>query len=408
VVSRESVCIAFLYASLNDLKLMSADILGAYLNAPCREKVYTRCGPEFGPENVGKLAVVVKALYGLKTSAFAWRKHLSHTLEISLEFSHCLADNDVWMRPATKIDGSDYYQYILVHADDILVVAENPKEILNLLDQHYVLKKGSIGEPTSYLGAEVGKYYLPNNPERPVWYMGSEKYIKEAIRNVKGWIDERNRTLKGKAPSVLPSGYRPELDTSKYCNGDEANYYQQQIGVLRWAVELGRIDIAVEVSMLASYTAAPRTGHFDSLLHIFAYLSQHTQSKLVFDDSCVLIEDEVKHDWSAFYPKAKELIPNNMPEARGRPVQEIIFVDYDHAGDLITRRSRTGVLYYLNRSPVVWYTKKKNSVETSTFGSEFMALKTVVEMIKGMRYKLRIWEYHWTDMHTSEWITCRW
>jgi hypothetical protein len=105
---------------------MSADVQGTYLNAPCKEKVHTRCGPEFGPKNIGKIAVIVKALYGLKTSAFAWREHLSHTLESSLEFSHCLTDNYVWMRPATKMDDTEYYQYILVHTDNILVVAEDP------------------------------------------------------------------------------------------------------------------------------------------------------------------------------------------------------------------------------------------------------------------------------------------
>jgi hypothetical protein len=95
------------------------------------------------------------------------------------------------MRPATKADSTEYYQYILVHTDDILVVAENLLEILNLLDKQYVLKPGSIGTPTQYLGAEVGHYHLPDRPERPVWYMGSEKFIKEAIRNVKHWLDER-------------------------------------------------------------------------------------------------------------------------------------------------------------------------------------------------------------------------
>jgi hypothetical protein len=200
----------------------------------------------------------------------------------------------------------------------------------------------------------------------------------------------KDRTLKGKAPSILPSGYRPELDASNYCNCDEGNYYQQKIGVLRWAVELGRIDIAVEVSMLASYSVAPRIGHFDALLHVFAHLNQHTISKLVFDDSYVQLEDEVKHDWTVLYPDAKEAIPSNMWQPRGKPVQEIVFADSDHAGDLVTRRSRTGILYYLKRSPIVWYTKKQNSVETSTFGSEFKALQSAVEMIKGMRNKLRM------------------
>ena len=49
-----------------------------------------------------------------------------------------------------------------------------------------------------------------------------------------------------------------------------------------------------------------------------------------------------------------------------------------------------GVLIYLNRAPIIWYSKKQNSVETSTFGSEFTALKTGIEMIKGLQYKLQM------------------
>jgi hypothetical protein len=55
VVSRDRVRIGFSYAALNDLDIMSADLQGAYLNAPCKEKVYTRCGPEFGPEHMRSL-----------------------------------------------------------------------------------------------------------------------------------------------------------------------------------------------------------------------------------------------------------------------------------------------------------------------------------------------------------------
>ena len=65
------------------------------------------------------------------------------------------------------------------------------------------------------------------------------------------------------------------------------------------------------------------------------------------------------------------------------------FVDADHAGDSITRRSRTGVLVYLNMAPEYWMSKKQTSVETSSFGSEFIAMKQRVEYIRGLRYKLR-------------------
>ena len=80
VPSRESVRISFLLATLNGLEVMSMDIASAYLNAPCQEKVFTICSLEFGAEHVGKQAIITKALYGLKTSAFAWHEHLGQTL----------------------------------------------------------------------------------------------------------------------------------------------------------------------------------------------------------------------------------------------------------------------------------------------------------------------------------------
>jgi hypothetical protein len=75
VVSQESIRISFLIAALNDLEILAADISNAYLHAPCRERVYIVCGPEFGPEDQGKFTVIVRAQYGLKSSGAAWRAH---------------------------------------------------------------------------------------------------------------------------------------------------------------------------------------------------------------------------------------------------------------------------------------------------------------------------------------------
>ena len=55
--------------------------------------------------------------------------------------------------------------------------------------------------------------------------------------------------------------YRPELDTSLECNDEQIQFFQNVIGILRWLVELGRIDIGYEVAILSSYLAMPRTGH---------------------------------------------------------------------------------------------------------------------------------------------------
>ncbi len=80
VVTRDSVRIAFLLAALNDVDLLATDIGNAYLNAKPREKVYTTAGPEFGAELQGRHVLIVRALYGLKSSGTAWRAHLANTL----------------------------------------------------------------------------------------------------------------------------------------------------------------------------------------------------------------------------------------------------------------------------------------------------------------------------------------
>jgi hypothetical protein len=95
-------------------------------------------------------------------------------------------------------------------------------------------------------------------------------------------------------------------------------------------------------------------------------------------------------DWAEFYPGAAEAIPPDAPEPRGNSVHMTCFVDADHAGCQVTRRSHTGVIIFLNRAPILWYSKQQNTVESSTFGSEFIAAKTAIEMIEGMRYKLRM------------------
>ena len=65
-------------------------------------------------------------------------------------------------------------------------------------------------------------------------------------------------------------------------------------------------------------------------------------------------------------------------------------VDADHAGDSVTHRSRTGFIAYTNSAPIYWMSKKQASVESSSFGSEFIAMKQYCEYLRGLRYKLRM------------------
>jgi hypothetical protein len=151
VVFRDSVHLAFLIAALNDLEVLSADVQNAYLNASMKERIYTIAGPEFGQGKEGRLVMMVRALYGLRSSGTRWHDHLAVTL-LEAGFKACKAAADVWMRPAVKADGFKYYEYVLCDVDDLLVVSEHPKRIMEGLEAKYVLKVGSVGEPKTYLG----------------------------------------------------------------------------------------------------------------------------------------------------------------------------------------------------------------------------------------------------------------
>ena len=84
------------------------------------------------------------------------------------------------------------------------------------------------------------------------------------------------------------------------------------------------------------------------------------------------------------------MLPENCPEALGIGLVMRGCVYANHAGDSVTRRSRTGFLVFINSALTCWFSKKQNSVETSSFGSEFMAMKHCTEHVRGLRHKLRM------------------
>ena len=388
VVSRASVRIAFLVAALNDLDVFAADVGNAYLNAPCREKIWFVGGREFGSDE-GAVMIISKALYGLKSSAAAWRAMVSQSLA-DLGYKSSMADPDVWLRPQVKPDGFKYYEYVLVYVDDILHMSHDTNDTMHALSQLYRLKEESLGPPTRYLGANVRKMQLADGSE--CWSLSGRDYVKNAVKNLEGTLALEDQRLKAKADRPFPEKYKPETDISETLDDRLTQRYQGLIGILRWAVELGRVDILLEVSLLSSYNASPRQGHLEAVYHIFAYLKSHANSAIALDPKIPYV-DETRFkpvSWADFYPEAEEAIPPNMPEPRGNSVKVSCFTDANHAGNVVTRRSHTGIVLFLNNAPITWYSKRQNTVESSTFGSEFVALRTALELIEGLRYKLRM------------------
>ena len=80
----------------------------------------------------------------------------------------------------------------------------------------------------------------------------------------------------------------------------------------------------------------------------------------------------------------KEAIPPNTPRTAGKDIDLRMFVDSDHAGDKATRRSCTGYFIFMNTAPIMWYSKKQSTIETSVFGAEMVAMKTGIKALRGL------------------------
>jgi hypothetical protein len=198
--------------------------------------------------------------------------------------------------------------------------------------------------------------------------------------------------LTKKASGPFTGGYKPDLDESPELDPIRANFYQTHIRILRWCVELGRIDIITEVSMLSTYICFPREGNLEDVFHVFENLGIHHNARFVFDPTYPAVDmgTLIKTDWKSMYVDVKEIIPSDDPVTRGKEVDLCLFVDSDHAGEKFTRLSRTGFVIYLNMTPIVWFSKRQPTAESSVFGAEFVAMKNCIETCRGLRYKLRI------------------
>ncbi|KAI2504254.1 Reverse transcriptase (RNA-dependent DNA polymerase) [Fragilaria crotonensis] len=366
---------------------MACDIQNAYLTADCREKIWTVAGPEFGSE-AGTIFLVKKALYGLKSAGAAFRSLLADTLH-DIGYKPTKADPDVWLRPAVKANGFEYYELALCYVDDILCISDDPKATLLDLTTVFKLKDDKIEPPEIYLGAQLDKMVIGG---AECWTMSAEKYVMASVKNVEEALAKRGLRLPSKCYTPLPSDYRPELETSPELKSDGIQLYQELIGVLRWAVELGRVDVLLEVALMSTYMAMPREGHLQQLYRMFGYFKLYPKRKIAFDFQHPKIDERMfkEYDWCDFYRDASEAIPTDMPKPRGNPMSTHCFVDASHGSDWATRRSQTGILLFCNKAPIIWHSKRQNTVEASTFGSEFQAMKNAVELTEALRYKLRM------------------
>ena len=214
IVSRDSIRIELRILAFNELDLLACDIQNEYLTAKCREKIWTIAGPEFGSEE-GSLMIVKMALYGLKSSGAAFRAKLSGVLH-DLSYVTSKADPDVWIRPAVRPDGSEYYEMALCYVNDILVIASESMKIMDGIRAVFKLKGNKAENTEMYPGASLSE--LETADGEKCWTMSSEKYVKAAIENVEARLAKSDLRLPSKCDTPMSTGYHPRKDVTREIN----------------------------------------------------------------------------------------------------------------------------------------------------------------------------------------------
>jgi hypothetical protein len=376
VVTLRSLRLCMLLAELNGLKVEAADIGNAYLEAYTKEKVYIIAGPEFGSERQGCVLIIIKALYGLRTSGARFHEKFADTL-MSMGFTPCYADPDVWLK-----DCLTHYEYICVYVDDLAVMMKTPSDFFAELKRRKYKLKG-VGDITYHLG---GDFY--RDPDGTLCW-GAKTYIKRIINQYEAIF----KKLPKEYTSPIDKDDHPELDLSDELPIDQIRDYQSFIGAFQWTIALGRYDIHCATMTMGRFRAAPRAGHLKRLERIVGFLKKYPDGAIRFRTGIPDYShlDHISYDWTySVYGQSKEELPNHMPTPRGKPVRTSTFEDANLMHDLTTGRSVTGILHLVNQTPVEWFSKRQKCVETATYGSEFVAARIATEQIMDLRYTLRM------------------
>ena len=377
VVSLRSLRMVVFLSQLNNLEIWGADVGNAYLEAYTDEKLCIIAGPEF-KELQGHLLIMIKALYGTRSGGARWHDRLFDILQ-ELKFKPSKADPDVWMRPEP---GGTCYEYIAVYVDDLAIAAKDPQAFCNELKKRYNLKLKGVGPLEYHLGCtykEDPDGTLAADPRR---------YVNKILESYERMFKEKPR----KSRPPLEGGDHPEMDTSELCDEHQTKQFQTLIGQFQWLIALGRFDIAVHVMSLSRFRAQPRKGHLDRAKRIVGYLLFLPDGAIRFrtgEPDFSSLKDQ-EYDWTrTVYSGACEQIPHDIPKPLGKHVQTTHYVDANLHHDLATGKAVTAVLHFLNQTPIDAYTKRQSTVETATYGSEFVAARTAVDQIIDIHTTLR-------------------
>lgn len=196
--------------------------------------------------------------------------------------------------------------------------------------------------------------------------------MKAAVKNIKETLMNTRRQLPtSHIDTPMNNSYTPEFNVTKELNKNDVTFIQELNGIYRWATEIGRVDILLGVSLLSQYQASPREGHLEELPHIFDFPKKNPKLTLYLPPELLRMDfGEFRTNWDNFaeiYRDGEEQTPHRMPTPQGQGLTMTAFVEACHAAKKMTRRSHSGYVIFLNRAPIVWYSKRQQTLITSCF-----------------------------------------
>jgi hypothetical protein len=265
-----------------------------------------------------------------------------------------------------------------------MLIGKNPQAFFDsLINDHNFQLKG-VGKPSYHLGGD----FFRDADGTLAW--GASSYVKKMLGNYETMFGSKPKEYS----TPMEEKDHPEIDTTELVDATGIKQYQSLIGALQWLVTLGRFDIQLAVATMSSFRVAPRIGHLARLKRVYGYLKRNPNGAIRFrvkipDHESVAIP--VQYEWgSTVYGDVIEELPPDMPVPKGKVMRLTTYQDANLQHDLVTGRAMSGILHFVNQTPVAWFSKKQKTVETATYGSEFMVARQACEQIMALRYTLRM------------------
>ena len=341
-------------------------------------------------EDVGKVCIIVHALYSLKSAGTSWRVELASLLK-DIGYISMKADPDVWIWKAVTNTGHEYYEMLFVYIDGILSISHRVKEMIAKITKFYKAKGGSIKEPEIYLGADV--LQMPMSDGHMVWTTSPRTYVKNVVQVTEQLLNEDGQGyILKKGEESFP--YR--LLTGTWClrgtwawtcfmiHADDWHPLMNDWTQLYWYLCQSFYVVAV--------SGKPKDWTYQGSLPYLCIPQMASRQRIYH-----VQPDNTTSWWEHFQQQCRldrllwqggRGIACKHAQAPWEPGNYLCIIDTNHASNVVTCHLYTGILIFVQNAPIIWFSKRQNTVKSATFESKLVAMRIAKDLIVGLQYKI--------------------